>query len=172
MKKTFFIIGGIILILLANASLLYFGLVGLFWYSISNMYIVQPLAQNVQVTSEWKEIEINPSLNIKKQVQKISLKIDDYESKTNDNSFQIIKLKDGTILNPEIILIDENNKKYRLKDCCRTYSGSTTNSAEFGFDQKSNGLDSLPKDVKYKAVFIKSDKPFKCDITWIDNDLK
>lgn len=168
MKKVI-ITGGLIIGLF---FLLVLGAYAFFWYSVLQMYVVQPIAQNVQVTSEWQQIEIAPPLKIKKQVQKISLKIEGYESKTDDSSFNNIKLSDGTILNPEIILIDENNNKYYLKDCCRTYKGSTTDSAEFNLNQKLTGMGDLPKDVRYKAVMIKSDIPFKCDITWIDNDLK
>lgn len=167
MKKILISIG------IAISAIFLFGIsvYAFFWFSVLQMYIAKPIAKDVEVNSEWKVIEIKTLLQIKKQVQKISLKIEGYESKTNDNSFKI-KLKDGTVLNPEIILVDENNKKYQLKDCCRTYKGATTDSAEFDLDQKIAGIESLPKDVKYKALMIKSEIPFKCDIAWIDNDLK
>lgn len=167
MKKILISIGVVI------SAIFLFGIsvYAFFWFSVLQMYITTPIAKDVEVNSEWQEIKIKSPLQIKKQVQKISLKIEGYESKTNDNSFQI-KFKDGTILNPEIILVDENNKKYQLKDCCRTYNGSTTDSAEFNLDQKITRIESLPKDVKYKAILIRSDILFKCDIIWIDNDLK
>lgn len=167
MKKILVAIG----ILISAIFLFGISLYAFFWFSVLQMYITKPIAKDVEVNSEWQKIEIKSPLQIKKQVQKISLKIDGYESKTTDNFFQPIRLKDGTILNPQIILVDENNKEYYLKDCCRTYKGSTTDSAEFSIDQKIARIEDLPKDVKYKAVMIKSDIPFKCDITWIDNDL-
>lgn len=170
MKKiVLYTIGSIVL----GIAVLAIGVVALFWFSVVfGMRITHPIAQEVQVTNEWQRVEFKSPLKIKKQVQKISLKIEGYESKIDDSSFNTIELSDGTILNPEVFLIDENNKKYQFKDSSRTYKYSTTDSAEFSFEQKSNNFDSLPKDVKYKAIMIKSDKPFKCDITWIDNDLK
>ena len=148
------------------------GAYAIFWYSVVyGMYITQPLAQDVRVTSEWQRVEIQPPLKIKKQVQSISLRINGFESKTSDD-YQKIILSNGTILNPEVILIDENNKTYLFKDSSRSYNRGKTQEAQFAIDRKLNGIDSLPKDVKYTAIMIRSDKFFKCDLIWIDNDLK
>lgn len=162
MKKILISIGIVISVIFLFGISLY----AFFWISVLQMYITKPIAKDVEVNSEWQRIEIKSPLQIKKQVQKISLRVDGYEQKV-DSDFHVIELSDGTILRPEIRIIDENNKEYQLKGCCRT-----GDSVEFNLDQKITGIESLPKDAKYKAVMIKSDIPFKCDITWIDNDLK
>jgi hypothetical protein len=162
MKKALFIIVTIICLF----SLLGISVYAFFWYSVLKMYITTPIAKNVEVNSEWRKIEIKSPLQIKKQVQKISLSLDGYKHNV-DSDFEVIKLPDGTVLRPEIRIIDENNKEYPLKGCCRT-----GDSVEFALDKQVISIESLPRNVKYKAVLIRSDKPFKCDITWIDNDMK
>lgn len=164
MKKALIIIlGGLSLI-----AIFVFGSYAFFVYSIKAMHKKQTIAENTQITSDWQEITPEQSLKSIKQVQRVMLSIEGYENDLGKNDFGNIKLANGTNINPEIQIIDENGKIYQLKD-----GGRLGNDVGFLPIEKADGIHQFPKNVSYKTVRIRSDQPFRCKkIYWYDYDLK
>ena len=172
MKKALIIIIGSVSFLIA---VLLFGFYAFFAYSVKTinnsvetMHKKQIVAENVQITSEWLEIKAETPLKITKRVQNIELLIEGYEHDINKNDFGNIQLKDGTFVNPEVQIVDENGKTYQLK-----YSQRSGDLIGFSLNEKIHGTHSFPKEVTYKSIRIRSDNPFLCKkIIWHDYDVK
>ncbi len=136
--------------------------------SVRSMHRKQTVAENVQVTTEWTEITSEQLLEPTKRVQKVQLLIKNYKDDIQNPDYGNITLSDGTKVKPEIEIIDENGKVYKLKEGSR--NGDLIG---FSVDEKSHGSPSFPKDVKYKTIRIRSDEPFQSEkIIWYDYDLK
>jgi hypothetical protein len=164
MKTTLIVIS----VVLFLAIVLVLGGYAFFNYSLQAMHRKQTIAEHVVISSDWQEIKPAEPLEIKKQVQAVMLSIEGYESDIGNNDFGNIKLADGTKVNPEIQIVDENGKVYQLRDGKRV-----GNNIGFSVDKEIHGTYAFPKDVTYKAIRIRSDKPFKCSlIYWYDHDLK
>ncbi len=88
------------------------------------LHVQREIARNLLVSSEWTEIIPQPSMKIKRNFQEILLYIDDYKWNTKapieetpegrKPDLSKIILLDGTILNPEIQIIDQYGNKYDL----------------------------------------------------------
>jgi len=144
------------------------GFYAFFMYSLKNMHKQQTVAENVQVTTEWTEITSEQLLEPTKQVQKVQLLIEGYKHDIHKNDFENITLSDGKKIKPEIEIIDEAGKTYKLKD-----SERLGNLIGFSVDEKFHDSHSFPNDVKYKTIRIRSNVPFQCEkIIWYDYDLK
>lgn len=153
---------------LSITAIFIFGSYAFFVYSVKAMHKKQTIAENIQITADWQEITPEQPLKPTKQVQRIMLSIEGYESKIERNDFGNIKLADGKNINPEIQIVDENGKVYKLKNSSRLGN-------DVGFSPiEENGENfQLPRDLSYKIVKIRSDKPFRCKkIYWYDYDLK
>jgi hypothetical protein len=137
-----------------------------FVYSVKTMHTSRTLAENVQISSEPTEISPEKPLEGKKGVQQIALLIDGYKPDIKDED-RHIKLADGTVVNPEIELVDENNNVHPLKISGRTFSENEVQVRFSGIDQLS-----VPRDLSYKSVRIRSDEQFRCSVYWKDYDLK
>lgn len=164
MKKALIIILSVIFLIVILVSSFY----ALFMYSVIKMYKKQQVAENVQVTSEWFEITPEQPLKITKQVQSVQLLIEGYKHDVHKDDFGNIQLTDGTYINPEVEIVDENGKTYQLKDGRR--SGDLIG---FSPNKEIHGTPYFTKDVTYKTIRIRSDKTFICKkIIWYDYDLK
>lgn len=164
MKTAVIVILSVILLVV----LLVGGFYAFFMYSLKNMHKKTIVAENAQITSEWLEIKPEKPLETAKLVQNVQLLIEGYKSDIQNSDFGDITLSDGTRINPEIEIVDENGKVYKLKDSHRI-----GNLIGFSVDEKFHGSHSFPKDVKYKTIRIRSDKPFQCEkVIWYDYDLK
>lgn len=164
MKKALIIISGVFLLVVVLVG----GFYAFFIYSVKNMHKRQLVAENVQITSKWLEITPEKALEPTKLGQTVQLLIEGYEHDIHKNDFSNIQLKDGTYIKPEVEIVDENGKIYQLTDGER-------NGNLIGFypDKKIHGTSSFPKDVNYKTIRIRSDKPFRIEkIYWNDYDLK
>ncbi len=136
--------------------------------ALNSMHKKTIVAENVQITDDWTEITSDNPLEPTKMVQKVQLLIEGYKHDIHNSDFGNITLSDGTKINPEIEIVDESGKVYKLKDSQRV--GDLVG---FSVDEKLHGSHSFPKDVTYKAIRIRSDKPFQCKkIIWYDYDLK
>lgn len=130
--------------------------------ALEAMHRKEIVAENILITSDWLEITPKNPLEVTKLVQEIVLSIENYENDIHTNDFRNIKLADGTAINPEVQIVDENGKIYQLRDGTRLGNlvGFTPNQ---GF----------PRKVTFKTVRIRSDKSFRCKkIYWYDYDLK
>lgn len=166
-----------------TVAIVILGLIGLFaigYYAVfvsvekafenamDSMHKRQQVAENVQITSEWLEIRPETALETTKKVQNIELLIEGYENDIHKNDCGNIQLEDGTYIKPEVEIVDENGKTYQLRDGQRG-----GNLIGFSPNKKIHGTHSFPKDVTYKTIRIRSDKPFLCKgVYWTDYDLK
>jgi len=123
----------------------------------------QIVATNVAVSSEWFEITPDSAMKPKKQVQEVVFVIDGYKSDFSDKTFQI-KLPDGTIVNPDVQILDEFGNVYELK-----HSGFLNNDINY---TPKNSLGFL-EDRNYSKIRIRSDKPFQISkVIWRNANLK
>lgn len=135
---------------------------------LNSMHKKQIVAENVQITNEWTEITSENPLKPTKLVQEVQLLINGYEREIGNPDFGHITLTDGTKITPEVEIVDENGKSYKLKDGHRV-----DNFVGFSVDDKIHGSFEFPKNVSYKIIRIRSDKPFFCEkIIWYDYDMK
>ncbi len=164
----------VILSILLLIGLFVGGFYAFFMYSLNNMHKKQTIAENVQVTSEWLEINPEKPLETTKRVQKIMLSIKGYEKSIGEvDDLKKIELSNGTEINPEIKLTDENGKVYQLKASSRHSIAEDGVLIGFSLDREKHETHSFPKNVTYKTLRIRSDKPFQCKmIYWYDYDLK
>lgn len=135
--------------------------------AMNSMHKKQIVAENVQITNEWTEITSEKPLEPTKLVQEVQLLIKGYKSDIGKPDFGNITLTDGTKIKPEVEIVDENGKSYQLKDGHRV-----DNFVGFSVDDKIHGSSEFPKNVSYKIILIRSDKPFLRKIIWYDYDMK
>ncbi len=116
------------------------------------------LAKNIEITTEWIEITIEPAVKPENRSQSVNLRIKD------------LKLPDGKLLSPEIELYDDSGNKVEF-----FHSGSVTKyfvDEVFRARYQNQSID-LPADRRYTKMRIRSDIPFSCDqIYWRDYDPK
>lgn len=136
--------------------------------AMNSMHKKQIVAENVQITNEWTEINSEKPLEPTNSIQAVQLLINGYEREVGSPDFGNITLTDGTKISPEVEIVDENGKSYQLKDGHRV-----GDFVGFSVDDKIHGSSKFPKNVSYKTIRIRSDKPFSCEkIIWYDYDLK
>jgi hypothetical protein len=163
--KTVLIITSIIIVL---TGLFMAGIYAFITYKLKTKNRKQIIAENIEINSVWLEISFEKPLEPNKQVQKILLAIENFEDRHDDFFSIMIKLQDGTIINPEIEIVDETGKTYRLK-----VASIHGNAVGFSPNENLHGTYKFPKDAVYKTVRIRSDNPFFCKmIYWYDYDLK
>ena len=123
------------------------------------------LATDVTLTAEWKEIILDPPLEVKHEVQEIQLYFDGYELTTDelielmdeDREIDYLRptLKDGTVLDPKVRIKDEYGGKFDLeyewRHECVCFRGT------------------LPGDRRYVQTDIKCEPPIICEkVNWHD----
>ncbi|GEM_PF-6935551 len=151
-----------IIVGLSLVTVLILGFYAYFYYSVKTMYITQTLAKDIEVTSEKREITFEKPLKAKKQIQEIALSIDGYKPDMEDPDMTI-KLDDGTIIEPKIELIDENNNAHQLKSSGQTFKGK-----EVLVCVREENKSAV--NTTYKAIRISCNKPFRCSDYWQDYD--
>jgi hypothetical protein len=119
------------------------------------------LAENVLIGSDW--IEIAPKKPLKAEWDR------NYVGIVLEPPFMIpygnsgIRIPNGKIVNPEILLFDEDGEEYRLE-----YSGS-------GGEETSRYAykDDLPSNKSFKKILMRCDAPVKAEqILWSGYDAK
>jgi hypothetical protein len=145
-------------VLLGIATLFVVGSV-VYWFATKQSD--REIVRNLQISTEWSELTAEPPLRPTKQVQYLIITIDGYKRSVEDTRNQI-PLPDGTTTNPDVILVDENGKTYRLH-------GSLLVSSGVGYTADSSFL----RDKSFTKVRIRSDKPFRAStIYWENVNLK
>jgi hypothetical protein len=151
--------------ILRAASLLVLGilvcLVSVVVYDLHDVNRV--IGANVAISHEWREITPPFPLKTWKQNQYITLDVEGAKRSVNSDGlssgyeikhFSEIELVDGTLVTPEIQLVDEYGESFSLRGSMENYAGR-------GFTT------SLPSDRVYRTVRIRSDKPMNCKkIIW------
>jgi hypothetical protein len=152
----------IISVILFSVVILVLGYFGLFVYSVKTNATTQLIERNIEVGSEWQEIKLTEPLNFNKQVQYLRLSVENSHIEVTSKNTQII-LKDGTITNPEIEVVDSSDKIYQL-----IKSGSINGDAKFTLEN-----DAKPNNTILKLIRIKSSVNFVAkDVYWVDMNLK
>ena len=102
------------------------------------------IAEDIVVTSQWREIKLQRPLPASQRPQLISLDLNEASAM------------------PEMQLVDENGYAYELQAGTVTYAG---NSVVIPFDLSKDS--SVTKDRKYGMLRIRSDSQVQCNrITW------
>ncbi len=162
MKKAIFITIG----LLFGIAVM---VLGVFEYG---MYRLEPVrdvvAVDVNVTREWQEFSPPKPLKIRRQTQRLEINIVGYKFDVNEQLPWKITLENGTVVNPEVQIVDQFGNTFELRDSTRV--GTTIGFTPVG---DANGDTSFPNDRTYTKVRIRSDVPFRCSsIVWTNKDLK
>jgi len=128
--------------------------------SIFNPYLDYDVARDVTISSDWVEITLERPLEAERQIQYLIIDITtpykpDYQSWG-------LRLSDGSVVTPQIQLVDEQGNVYDL-----THNALDEKSIGFSKrDPVSHAID-LPKGRKYPKVRIRCDKPIHCSrIYW------
>ena len=142
------------LFIVASAIIIFGGMVvwRLFFHETLKNVV---LANDVQITSEWKEVGTPNELKVDKKYNYISLQIaPPLEAYTvgGGSTKSGIKIPSGEVVNPEIRIIDVEGKEYPL-----FYSGHRGGGAFEFVNYEFEG--NLPIDKKYQKVKLRSDVP-------------
>jgi hypothetical protein len=153
LEVTFFIVGGI-----CGAILLF--LVGSFALDIYTMDSEQQVSGSLKVSSEWLEIIPDRPLNPSKGSQQLVLQVDEDQVLFEDRFHpDVIRLADGTNINPEIQLVDPDGNIFEAT-LYRSSRPSRYANAVLG---SVSGLDKR----NYVKVRVRSDKPLNVSrIIW------
>ncbi len=112
------------------------------------------VANNLSISSDWVEITPLIPLTATKRVQYLIIIVDGYHRGLEDTRKAIV-LSDGTTITPEVELLDANGKVYNL--CLALFLSSGV-----GYT-----AGSLPQDVSFTRIRIRSLKPFRSSkIIW------
>lgn len=140
-KRIYYLIGiAVVLILL--------GVIG--FYLFRSPFLDREIKGQVTISSYWLEITPDKPLKPERDVEEVELSLEppfigDFESHK-------VRLPDGSLVLPEVQLIDQN--------------GNTFNMKYRGFNGRMNiyfsNFDELPKDREYRTVRIRSEKPINC----------
>ncbi|HEY0457818.1 MAG TPA: hypothetical protein VGC97_01625 [Pyrinomonadaceae bacterium] len=145
---------------------------GYFAYMSGHMSVSQEIASNVSISSEWTVIKPESPMKTKRDFQSVLLNIEG--CKTHGKKSDLI-LPDGTIVNPELEILDEYGNNYPLDSKSGVVNNYDSESDTFelysaGFSKKGG---ELPEDRVYTEVRIRSDKPFVASkIIWYNYNLK
>jgi hypothetical protein len=142
---------------------------GLFEYA---MYRLKPVwdvvAVDIDVTQEWQDFSPAKPLRIRRQTQRVDLNIVGYKFDLGEQLPWKVTLQDGTVVNPEVQVIDEYGNTFEMQDSTRV--GDTVGLTPA---RRTEGATTFPNDRTYTKVRIRSDVPFRCSsIVWTNKDLK
>lgn len=142
-------------------------------YAFNKNQKIQIIAESFQVSRERLGFVSNPPLACTMRVQRVMLRIDGCKMSIEGGGDKFF-LEDGTIIKPEIQIIDQENKTYDLEggQCFASPDTDsdlwTVSAIGFSFqeDQKCNGK-------LFTEVRIRNDKPFEClQMYWYDHNPK
>ena len=143
-KSVLIILGILVLVGVLAIALGNFSVVGQI-YRFFNPYLDREIAGPTTISSEWLEIVPEPPLRTERQVQYLVLDVADpfepvYESWS-------LRLKDGSLVQPNVRLIDESGNVYDLTSPALDEKGIAFKNSD------------LPRDRAYRTVRIRADKP-------------
>jgi len=164
-----------------KVALAIFGIAGAILLSFIGLvaYVSGPtrtIAKDVQITGEWRDFPIAPPIKALYRDQTIMLGIKDYDWSSEGNSFTApLKLPDGTIVDPQIQLVDSLGNSYPFHHSGAVRTGGLLGSTDepvFRAGSSDNSPD-LPRDKEFTKLRIRSDVSFRCSrIEWVDYNPK
>lgn len=126
------------------------------WY---DPYLDQELAGPTTTTSGWLEIVPKSPLRVERQRHMVALELDKSIQTENDGSGLV--LPDGSVVRPQVELVDEDGETYELNVRSLFISPSKGKTLAYF-----SGRD-LPTDKSYVKVRIRSNKSVRCQrIFW------
>jgi len=129
-------------------------------YRLFVPYLDHQLSEQITISSEWREIVPQRPFHAERQIQMIVLDLDKSIALQKDGWGLV--LSDGSIVIPEVQLIDEEGKTYPLEEPSAWFSPATGVRYR-EFSSKSG----LPKDKVFRAIRVRSAKPVRCNrIFW------
>lgn len=138
---------------------LFYGLNSLVHHQLKSRYTT--IAENFHVEDEWKEFETEKPKRSKNERRNIFLKVSGYEFDRDDDECAI-KLRDGTVLVPQIQVQDSSGRKYEARDTSRW-----GNLIGFAIERSEPSDPPLSDEQEHVTVRIRSDVPFACEkIGW------
>lgn len=132
-------------------------------YRFFHPYLDRELSGPITISSEWLEITPKEPLRAERVVQYLYI----YTTKPfePDNRSWGIRLADGSVVVPEVELVDQQGNIYNLKASSFSLEDPTRANVISGIGF--SALEELPKDKVYRAVRIRSDQPIQCSkIIW------
>lgn len=129
-------------------------------YRLFFPYLDHDVTGQILISSEWTEIVPKKPFQVERQIQIIVLDLDK-SVKLQENGWGLV-LPDGSIVTPEVQVIDEEGNAYPLETPSAWFSPSTgVKYREFASEHE------LPKGKIFRAVRIRADKPVRCNrIFW------
>ncbi|MCA9365175.1 MAG: hypothetical protein KC736_04745 [Candidatus Moranbacteria bacterium] len=159
-KKNMTIILALILITIASTAIIFATFTGkpdlLFQSKKKN------IAEKTEINTQWKEIAINPPLKATRQSQNILIQIPEINdwNYTDDKTKPQLITKDGTLIDIDVILIDQNEEEIVLQPV------SIGSSIGFAMSKKDGGA-FFDKNKEFKTLRLRSTHPITAqNIIW------
>ena len=131
-------------------------------YRFINPYLDREIAGTVTISNEWLEIKPKEPLNPERKVQYIYVLTP--QPFQPDNRSWGIRFPDGSVVVPEVQLIDQYGKLYNLKASAFSLKDRTRADVISGIGFHTQDL---PQDRVYTTVRLRSDKPVEVSrIIW------
>ena len=137
--------------------------------AMRRMHTYLEIANDAFITTEWVEFEPVESMRFERRYQEVYVSLRDCRMHTEKEG---LILPDGTVVNPEVQIVDEFGEKHPL------YRGSygvmpVGGNSELLRVNRAGYSGNLPRDREYRSVLVRSDKPFRCSkIVWHNYNLK
>jgi hypothetical protein len=125
---------------------------GLIAFSMMTSLSEREIAGATTSSSDWLEIKANPRLKASKESQYLVLDVAT-PFELEDRAWGV-RMLDGSIVTPEVQLIDEYGNTFNLDE--PSMFSPTSHFTQRGFSMRA-----LPRDRVYRAVRIRSDKPIQ-----------
>jgi hypothetical protein len=93
---------------------------GKYWFATKQFN--REIAKDLSIGPDWWEIVPQPPLKIQKRFQHLLLVTDGYDQRLGHTTHQIL-LSNGTLIEPEIEIVDKNGKSQRL-ECSGLHNSS------------------------------------------------
>lgn len=147
----------------------FYGLIVYLQYDFSNEQVV---TTDILVTESWTDIVPESPMNVSKQIQTVYLEIKGYKLDNHQAASWEIKLPDGTVIKPELQLIDGSGNTFILEHGSHLLR-QDVDLIGFSITANNGGNTKIPDDRTYTKLRIRSDKPFRCSkIIWSNRNLK
>ena len=125
---------------------------------------VRPIAERVRIGAEWSEIRVEPPLEVRKQVQRVSIEVADVADWDMHPDRGTFVRPDGTPVKIEVELVAGDGTRFAL-DSIGLGPGLTF--SHLPDDPDATGS-RLPPDLRFPIVRVRSDAPFEGGaVSWI-----
>ena len=153
----------LILLVIVAAAVLY--VIGSTYYFFATKQSDRDVTTGLNVSTDWVEVTPQPPLKATKQEQYLIILVEGGHGSPETTGNQL-PLPDGTVANPEVLIVDERGTEYRLHPSLILSSG-------VGYTGHYGERSSLPQDTSYTKVRIRCDKAFRASrIIWENLNLK